>query len=117
MNPAPLDEDRLANASKEEIMSALFSGLAMQLANTALIFLGQIPHPETKETVVDLESAKMLIDQLEMLEFKTRGNLGAEEARVLQEGMSAAKNAFVEALNAQVDEAATEAPAEKAPGN
>jgi hypothetical protein len=108
MTPAPLDEDRLANASKEEIMSALFADMATQLANTALIFLGQIPHPETRETVVDLESAKMFIDQLEMLEFKTRGNLDPEESRLLQQGISTAKSAFVEALNAQVDEEPTE---------
>ena len=115
MIPPPLDEDRLANASKDEIMSALFTGMAMQLANTALIFLAQIPHPETNEAVVDLESAKLFIDQLEMLEFKTRGNLAPEETRMLQQGISVAKQAFVGVLNAHVDGDSTEAPISKPP--
>lgn len=111
MNSAPLDEDSLADASPEEIMSALFGGMVMQLANTALIFLGRIPHPDTNETIVDLETAKMLIDQMEMLEFKTKGNLAPDEAALLRQGLDAAKTAFVEAFNAQIDEDAAPAPA------
>jgi hypothetical protein len=101
VTPLPDDEARFANASREEIMSDLFTGMAMQLASTALIFLGQLPHPETNETVVDLEAAKMFIDQLEMLEFKTRGNLNTEEAKIIREGIAAATEVFVQAINAQ----------------
>jgi hypothetical protein len=114
VTPGPDDEAQLANASREEIMSDLLAGMAMQLATTALIFLGQIPHPETNETVVDLEAAKLFIDQLEMLEFKTRGNLDAKETKIIREGISAATTAFVQAINSQVDDESTFAPIVKA---
>ena len=116
MSQSPFDEERLANAGQEEIMAALFTDMVSQLAGTALVFLGRLPHPETGETVVDLASAKMFIDQLEMLEFKTRGNLGAEETRALQEGIAATRQAFAEEMESHVDGSSPEAPILK-PGN
>jgi hypothetical protein len=104
MNPQEFDEGSLANASREEIMAALFGNMIMQLGNTALMFLGRIPHPETNETIIDLEAAKMFIDQLEMIEFKTKGNLDAEEADLLKRILSSLRMAFVEAFNAQSKE-------------
>jgi hypothetical protein len=56
-------------------MSAQFAGLVIQQTNLALMLLGKSPHPETQKTMLDLEGAKMFIDQLEMLEVKTQGNL------------------------------------------
>lgn len=90
------------DGSTPEIMAALFAEMVMQLASTALIFLGRLPHPDSGETVVDVESAKMFIDQLEMLEFKTRGNLGPEETRTIREAIDASKEAFAEALDRQI---------------
>ena len=72
-------EDVLANASREEIMSALFANMVVQQTNMAMMLLGRVAHPESGEFVQDLEAAKMFIDQLEMLEFKTRGNLTKQE--------------------------------------
>ena len=69
----------------EEMHSALFAYLVMQQANMAMMLLGKTPHPETGQTVQDLESAKLFIDQLEMLEAKTKGNLNAEESKLLKQ--------------------------------
>src|SRR5687767_16013155 len=72
----------------EEIMSALFANMVIQNTNMALMFLGKVPHPQTGQPVKDLESAQMFIDQLEMLAYKTRGNLDperSEERRVGKE--------------------------------
>ncbi|MBU6400240.1 MAG: DUF1844 domain-containing protein [Verrucomicrobia bacterium] len=98
MNRTPAPEEDLGEASREEIFAALFANLVVQQANLALVFLGKAPHPETGETAVDLESARLMIDQLEMLEFKTRGNLDRREAALLQQGLTAARMAFVEAV-------------------
>ena len=57
------------------------SGLSME----ALIGLGDLPHPMTKKRGVNLPQAKYLIDLLGILEEKTRGNLTAEEAQLLQD--------------------------------
>lgn len=88
----------LAEMSREELMSALFAQLVFQSTNAAMMFLGQVPHPETKETVFDLDAAKMFIEQLEMLAVKTKGNLSAQEDRLLQQSLTHVRLAFVEAV-------------------
>ena len=74
-----------------------FHNMVMQIANTALTFLGAVPHPETGELIQDLDMARLLIDQLAMLEVKTKGNLSAPEAALLKQALMAARMAFVEA--------------------
>ena len=67
----------------------------MHAQNTAL-FLGQIPNPKTGEGEVNLELAKMFIDQLAMIQEKTRGNLTNEESTVLRNALSNLQMAYVE---------------------
>ena len=64
---------------REEMQSAHFAQLVMQQSNMALMLLGKVPHPESGQSVRDLDAARMFIDQLEMLEVKTRGNLNPQE--------------------------------------
>lgn len=104
MSTPKFSEDALANASREEIMSALFSEMVMQQTNMALLTLGKIPHPDTGEFVNDLESAKIFIDQLEMLEFKTKGNLTKPEDEMLKRSIDALRMAFVERIEAQASD-------------
>lgn len=61
-----------------------FLSLIMSLASNAAASLGMMPHPVTGETGVELKTAKHWIDVLGMLEQKTRGNLDAQEAQVLE---------------------------------
>ncbi|MEP6662900.1 MAG: DUF1844 domain-containing protein [Verrucomicrobiota bacterium] len=91
--------DPLANASPEEITSALFANLVVQQTNMAFMFLGRVPHPETGEIVQDLESAKFFIDQLEMIEVKTKGNLDKREEGLLKQSLTGLRMAFVEAAD------------------
>ena len=99
MNGAPFSEGAPANASRGELMSALFAGMVMQQTNMALMLVGKIPHPESGQTLRDVEGARMFIDQLEMLEFKTRGNLDKQEERLLKQSLTALRLAFVEAID------------------
>lgn len=94
-NPSP---DSHATASREEIMAAHFASMVMQTAQMAVMLLGQMPHPETGETVTDLEGAKMFIDQLEMLEVKTKGNLSKDEEELLKQSLVGTRMAFVDAI-------------------
>lgn len=71
----------------------------MQAQNAAL-FLGQIPNPQTGKGEVRLEVAKMFIDQLEMIQEKTRGNLSNEESTVLRNALSNLQLAYVEVAQA-----------------
>ena len=68
-------------------MSALFANMIVQQTNMALMLLGKVPHPETGEKYKDLESAKMFIDQLEMIEVKTKGNLDKREDGLLKQSL------------------------------
>jgi len=86
------------NMSHEEMMSALFASMVMQQSNMAMLYLGQVPHPETGQPVRDLDAAQMFIQQLEMLEVKTKGNLGKEEASLLKHSLSSLRMAFVQAV-------------------
>ena len=113
MNGAPFSEGAPANASRGELMSALFAGMVMQQTNMALMLLGKIPHPESGQTLRDVEGARMFIDQLEMLEFKTKGNLDKQEERLLKQSLTALRLAFVEAIDrpAGHSQAASSSPA------
>ena len=91
--------DPLANASREEIVAALFANLVIQQTNMAFMFLGRVPHPETGEVVQDLESAKFFIDQLDMIEVKTKGNLDQREEGLLKQSLTGLRMAFVEAAD------------------
>src|ERR1044072_6475139 len=65
-------------------------------AQNAALFLGQIPNPKTGQGEVNLELAKMFIDQLAMIQEKTRGNLTNDEATVLKNTLSNLQMIYVE---------------------
>lgn len=73
-----------------------FIEFVMMQAQQAALCLGQLPHPSTGETVVNLEAAKMFIDYLELLREKTRGNLSKEEENILNGILSELQLVFVQ---------------------
>jgi hypothetical protein len=77
-------------------MAQRFIELVMMQAQNAAFALGQIPHPETGEAPVNLELARLFIDQLVVLRNKTRNNLGADEQAVLNNAISNLQMVFVE---------------------
>jgi hypothetical protein len=81
-------------------MTQRFIEFVMMHAQNAALFLGQIPNPKTGEAEINLDLARMFIDQLEMVQEKTRGNLTNEEAMVLRNALSNLQLAFVEASGA-----------------
>jgi hypothetical protein len=81
-------------------MTQRFIEFVMMHAQNAALFLGQIPNPKTGEPEINLDLARMFIDQLEMIQEKTRGNLTNEEAMVLRNAVSNLQMAFVEVSGA-----------------
>src|SRR5438874_11683834 len=77
-------------------LSQRFIEFVVMHAQNAALFLGQIPNPKTGEPEVNLDFAKMFIDQLAMIQEKTRGNLTSEEAKVLSNALSNLQMAYVE---------------------
>ena len=95
-------------------LSQRFIEFVMMQAQNAALFLGQIPNPQTGQGEVNLELAKMFIDQLAMIQEKTRGNLTAEESGVLRNTLSNLQMAFVE-VSQQTRGEKVEPPAQPAP--
>ena len=91
-------------------MSQRFIEFVMMQAQNAALFLGQIPNPQTGKGEVNLELAKMFIDQLGMIQEKTRGNLTNEEGAVLRNTLSNLQMAFVE-VSKEMQEGKTESAA------
>jgi len=79
-------------------------------AQNAALFLGQIPNPKTGQGEVNLDLARMFIDQLAMIQEKTRGNLTSEEAKVLTNALSNLQMAYVEVAREQPKEAMRQKP-------
>lgn len=84
--------------TREEMMSALFAHMVIHQTNMAMMLLGKVPNPQTGETICDLEAARMFIDQLEMLQIKTKGNLTKEEEALLKQSLMSLQMTFVEAV-------------------
>ena len=77
-------------------LSQRFIEFVMMHSQNAALFLGQIPNPQTGQGEVNLDLAKMFIDQLAMIQEKTRGNLTSEESTVLRNAISNLQMVFVE---------------------
>jgi hypothetical protein len=91
-------------------LSQRFIEFVMMHAQNAALFLGQIPNPKTGEGEVNLELAKMFIDQLAMIQEKTRGNLTNEETTVLRNALSNLQMAYVEVAQQTSKRGAQSAP-------
>ena len=78
-------------------MTQRFIGFVMMQAQQAGLFLGRIPNPQSGKPEPNLEVARMLIDQLEMIREKTRGNLTNEESEILAGILSDLQLGYVQA--------------------
>jgi hypothetical protein len=74
-----------ADSSSPPVPPATFEFLIHTLFTQALMALGRIPNPITKQAHKNLPTAKHFIDTLAMLEQKTAGNLTTEERHQLEE--------------------------------
>src|SRR5215813_5419373 len=112
------DPTEMTPATPEETWSALFANMVVQQTNMALVFLGKVPHPESGQKTADLDAARMFIDQLEMLEVKTKGNLNPQEQKLLKQSLAMLHMSFVEVAseNEKAASAQEKAAPETAPG-
>ena len=74
--------------------SEIFEDLVMEMGRAAYFFMGDLPDPDTGQTLTDLESAKSIVDQLEMLSHKTSGNLTDPEKKLLLTTLENVRNCF-----------------------
>ncbi len=77
-------------------MQASFGMLITELAMQASFFMGEIPDPESEKPVEDLNRAKYLIDELGVIEEKTKGNLTPDEEKALKNVLFELRMKYVE---------------------
>jgi len=80
--------------------SPYFDLLVRSLANQAAMLLSGMEDPATGQTVMDIEGAREVIDMLDVLREKTRGNLAMEEDRLLTEVLGSLKYSFLQVSKA-----------------
>lgn len=87
--PSPAGARRPGDATKfehrrlDEPEGVDFTMLINAMAQPALLYLGEIPHPATGEPTLDLEGARIQIDMLDLLRVKCRGNMTPQEENLL----------------------------------
>jgi len=79
--------------------SQIFMSLLAQLAQQALIQLGEIESPYSGQREMDLRGGRYSIELLATIQAKTKGNLNAEEEASLHETLHDLKLRFVELTN------------------
>ena len=75
-----------------------FNEFIILQAQNAGLFLGQIPNPHTGEKQINLRAARSVIDSLDMLVAKTRGNLTPNEDKLLATALDNLRPLFQAAL-------------------
>ena len=85
-----------ANAGDGPAMPpASFEMLVTTLATEALVALGQVPHPLTGKAELQPDQAKYLIDTLDVLQQKTKGNLTPAEQQLIDSMLHQMRMLFV----------------------
>lgn len=95
--------------------SPAFENLVRMLGSNAAMVLGAYADPRTGQPMIDPEAARELIDMLDALHEKTKGNLSPEEDNILLDLLGKLKMTFVEVNQAVVAQAATPAKAKARP--
>lgn len=77
------EQQQSGTAAGNAVPDEQFPLLVSMLGTQAMMSLGQIQNPITNKAETDLNQAKQFIDLLGVLETKTKGNLTAEESKML----------------------------------
>ena len=82
----------------------LFMGLCTSLVTQAWMQLGKIKNPMTDKIESDLDAASLTIDMLGMLKEKTKGNVGNDETKILDQSVNELRMNYVISKDKKDDE-------------
>lgn len=88
-------------SAAKELPAIDFLTFIVSMSHAALLHLGDAPDPATGVRDKNLPLARQTIDQLAMLQEKTRGNLTGDEERVLSQALYDLRMRFVEVAKGQ----------------
>jgi len=90
------EAEKKGASDRPPLPPASFPILVTTLSTQALFALGHFQDPEKGEIRRDQEQAKHLIDLLQVIEDKTRGNLTPDEQQLLENVLHELRLAFVD---------------------
>ena len=103
--PAPAAPAAAPSAETPQRLPA-FENLVRMLGSNAAMVLGAYADPRTGQPMLDPDAARELIDMLDALHEKTKGNLAPEEDSILLDLLGKLKMTFLEISQAVAAEAA-----------
>ena len=108
-NGAPNDLAGTDGVGEVSASSRSFQMLVDFLTRNAAAMLGGMADPRTGQPFVDLEGAREMIDMLDALRDKTRGNLSKEDDNLLIEVLGSLKLTYMEFSKAAAEQIAKKA--------
>ena len=103
--PKPAAAEQPRAGGNAQMPPASLEMLITTLVTEAMISLGQIPHPHTGEAVFQPLQAKYLIDTVEVLREKTKGNVTPDETQMMDQLLHQLRLAYVQLTAARPTEA------------
>jgi len=89
-------KDEKTEEKKEFLPPLDFSSVVLPFYIQALVKLGQAEDPISKKKEENLDLARRLIDILDLLKERTKGNLNPEEEKLLASSLQQLKIAYME---------------------
>lgn len=84
-SPGVQGDAEQAGPGEEDLLDEFgFSTFILSLSTSALVYLGELPDLSSNAMEVNLPVAKQTISLIEMLRRKTRGNLSADEEKLVE---------------------------------
>ena len=100
--------------AQQQLPPVDFISYLTNLVETGRLYLEGIPNPETEALEINLPVVKHIIDTIEMLEEKTKGNLTAPESNFLSNTLYELRMGYIRAVSRQ-EAAAAQAETKEAP--
>jgi hypothetical protein len=103
---APAQEKAAAPAAGTAKRSPAFENLIRMIGSNAAMVLGAYADPNTGQPMFDPDAARELIDMLDALREKTKGNLAPDEDAMLMDLLGKLKMTYLEVNKAMAAEVA-----------
>jgi hypothetical protein len=96
VSSGPGESDVSSAFSPDDLPAVDFTTFVLSLSHSALLHLGDAPHPTGERSEVDLPMARQTIDLLALIQEKTHGNLTGAEEQMLTQALYDLRLRFVE---------------------
>ena len=90
------EPDSSSASQPDDLPAVDFTTFVLSLSHSALLHLGDAPHPTEGVSEVDLPMARQTIDLLALIQDKTHGNLTGAEEQMLTQALYDLRLRFVE---------------------